>query len=78
MGVGMNGWIKEEAVEESVEIAPDTQDAAADMPAGGKDSGQEAPAVEAGDETVADESTGTPVEEDEWRGNKETEKLVQT
>ena len=56
MGVGMNGWNKGEAVEESVEFAPDTQDAAADMPAGGKDSGQEATAVEAGDETAADDS----------------------
>ena len=78
MDVQMDGWIIGEAVKESVEFAPDTQDAAADVPAGGKEAAQEAPAVEVGDETAADESTGESVEEDEWRGNEDTDKLVDT
>ena len=53
------------AVEESVEFAPGTQDAAADVPAGRKEAVQEAPAVEVGKETAADESTGETVGEDE-------------
>ena len=78
MDVQMDGWIIGEAVEEFVEFAPGTQDVAAYVPAGGTEAVQEAPAVEVGKETAADESTGETVGEDEWRGNEETEKLVET
>ena len=66
IGVGMYGWIIGEAFEEFVELAPDTQDSAADVPAGGIEAVQKAPAVEAGEKIFA---------EDEWRGNAEKRKI---
>ena len=59
-------WVIGEAFEESVELAPDTQDAAADVPALGKEAAQKAPAVEVGEEIVV---------EDELEGTAEKRKI---